>query len=135
MSLLKRDNNELRYNAIFLINKQGNPDYYKTLFRNAKAFFIGMGRMDLKEQLETFIKDNVEKKIGREIDDILMVYKNLPYLNSFTRSHVPGVEAKNIYKQEITRWLDQVETYIFSKAFELESEIIFSMRPEQHSNY
>jgi len=131
MTLIKRDNNELRYNSIWLLSKEGNPDYYKQLIRNAKAFFYGMGRPDLIEELNQYIKTEIEDTMGTNINNILITYKNLPYLNSFTRSKNPAYADINIYKYTIEEWLDKIEAWIFEQAIQLEPEIRFTTPARQ----
>jgi len=130
MTLLKRDNNELRYNSIWLLEKK-EPDYYKQLFRNTKAFFIGMKRLDLVKEMDKIISKNIEKKLGSNINHVLFVYKNLPYLNSFTRPRIDGLSDKRVYKYMIEEWLDEIEKWIFKKCIELEKNIRFSTPPKQ----
>jgi len=131
MTLIKRDINELRYNSIWLLSKEGNPDYYKQLIRNAKAFFYGMGRPDLIEELNQYIKTEIEDMMGTSINNVLIAYKNLPYLNSFTRSQNPIYADMNIYKYTIEEWLDKIEEWIFEQAIQLEPEIRFTTPARQ----
>jgi len=131
VSLIKRDNNELRYNSILLLQKEGNPNYWKNLFRNAKAFFYGMNREDLIEELDKQISIEVEKKIGLEINYVLYIYKNLMFLNSFTKSRVAGKDTEYIYKYTIEQWLDKVETWVFKTIISLEPLVRFTMPPKQ----
>lgn len=131
MPIAKRDNNELRYNSIWLLSKSGNPDYYKQLFRNSKGFFFGMGRADLVKELDKKINQKIEKKLGVDIHYALLLYKNLPYLNSFTRCK--GSDGcDDIRKYDIERWLDSIEKWIFETIISLEGEIIFSIPPKQY---
>ena len=131
MPLIKRDINELRYNSIWLLSKEGNPDYYKALLKNAKAFFYGMDRMDLIEELTKIIKTKIENVMGANIQSILLTYKNLPALNSFTRSRNPLYADINIFKHTIESWLDEIEEWVFQQAIILEPEIRFTTPARQ----
>jgi hypothetical protein len=131
MVLLKRDNNELRYNSIWLLEKRGNPDYYKQLIRNAKGLFYGLEREDLVKELDKYIKYKIENKMGAKIQYVLLIYKNLPYLNSYTRSKIIGNEWRDIHKYDLETWLDEIEKWIFQHVIVLEPEIIFSTPPRQ----
>jgi len=131
MTLIRRDNNELRYNSLLLLEKQGNPDYYTRLFRNARIFFYGMRRPELVEQMNDMIRKELEIKLGADIRNILLTYKNLPALNSFTRSRVAGKEHEYVYKHDLQKWLDSIEEWIFQRALELEPMIRFSIPPKQ----
>jgi hypothetical protein len=130
MTILKRDNNELRYNSIWLLDKRGNPDYYKQLFRNTKAFFYGMNRPDLDLELDKLVHKRLEKWLGTSIQNILLVYKNMPYLNSFTRTKT--INTREVYKYDIERRLDEIEKWVFQTAITLEGDIIFSIPPKQY---
>jgi hypothetical protein len=132
MTIIRRDANELRYNAIHLLSKTGNPAYYTQLFRSARMFFIGMGRPDLVEDLEFMIREKLEKIMGVEINQFLLVYKNLPYLNSFTRSRNPIYSGINIYKFTMEKWLDEIEAWIFMNVIELEQDIRFTTPSRQY---
>ncbi|CAK0747185.1 hypothetical protein CCP1ISM_260002 [Azospirillaceae bacterium] len=128
MSLIKRDNNELRYNSIFLLTKQGNPDYYKELIRNSRAFFYGMRREDLNDEMNNFIKKNIEKRCGKSIDYVLLIYR---YMNNFKNFMMNPHTEKYIYKQELNKWLDQLEQWIFINVVKLEDNIRFTIPPKQ----
>jgi hypothetical protein len=128
MVLMRRDNAELRYNSILLLSKRDNPDYYKELIRNTKIFLYGMKREDLVLEFEEQIKDNIEKKSGSSIDYILLVYKNLPHLNSFTKNRLT---EEYIYKHELQKWFDKVEEWVFKKLMILEQDIRFVAPPKQ----
>jgi hypothetical protein len=96
------------------------------LFRNAKGFFYGMNRPDLADDLDYIIKEKIEKVMGTEISNILLTYKNLPTLNSFTRSKQHQYSRINIYKYTIQTWLDEIETWIFKTIMSLEEQIRFT---------
>lgn len=132
MALIKRDASELRYNALFLLPKQSNPDYYVMLFKNAKAFFYGMKRPDLVEDLNFIINEKIEKVMGSPISHLLLTYKNLPYLNSFTRSKHPLYHNMNIYKYTLQTWLEEIEDWIFRQVTSLENQIRFSLPSKQY---
>lgn len=127
MPIVKRDNNELRLNSILLLPKSHNPDYYAMLFKNTKSFFYGMQRPDLVEDLNYLIKKKIEEVMGADIQEVIITYKNLPSLNSFTRSKLVQYQNINIYKFQIQRWLDEIEEWLFQKVLELEPEIRFTL--------
>lgn len=128
MTLVRRDNNELRYNSIFLLEKKGNPDYYKELIRNTKAFFYGMRREDLLKEMNVLIKRKIEEKVGSKINYVLMVYANLTYYNSFTKQKYTG---EYIFKHQLMTWFDELEEWIFRQVTLLEQDIRFVTPPKQ----
>lgn len=130
--LIKRDNNELRFNAIWLLEKNDNNEYYENLIKNAKAFFFGMKRPDLSKELDEIIEEKIEKKIGMNINHLLMLYKHMKRIKSFTKCRNPDEEEKRVYKFEIKIMLDEIESWIFQKAITLEKQIRFSSTPRQH---
>lgn len=130
MGIIRRDNNELRYNSIWLLSKE-DPNYWANLFKNTKAFFYGMERKDLVKEMEYQIKSNIEDIMGTNIELILYVHKNLPFLNAFTRSKNPLYADINIYKYTITAWLTELEQWIFQNVIELEDNIRFSLPSRQ----
>jgi hypothetical protein len=130
MGLIRRDLNELRYNSIWLLSKQ-DSDYFPNLFKNSKAFFYGMGREDLVEELDKMIKEKIEDIMGADIEMVLYVYKNLPFINAFTRSKNPLYADIDIYKYTITSWLNEIERFIFQQAVTLEGQIRFSLPSRQ----
>lgn len=130
--LIKRDNNELRFNAIWLLEKNDNNEYYENLIKNARAFFFGMKRPDLSKELDEIIEEKIEKKIGMNINHLLMLYKHMKRIKSFTKCRNPDEEEKRVYKFEIKIMLDEIESWIFQKAITLEKQIRFSSTPRQH---
>lgn len=102
------------------------PNYFDTLFKYTKAFFFGLQHPELIIELEKMIKEEVEDKMGTPISFVLMVYENLPYLNSFTKSRNPAYENMYIYKYTIREWLNVIEKWIYQKLAELEGEIRFT---------
>lgn len=131
MPIIRRDANELRYNSLWLLPKQNNPDYYAMLIKNAKGFFYGMNRPDLVEDLNYIIKEKIEKTMGAELNNVLLTYKNLPTLNSFTRSKQTQYSKINIHKYTIQTWLDEIEEWIFRQIVRLEGEIRFTTPARQ----
>jgi hypothetical protein len=91
-----------------------------------------MAREDYIKELEKQICHKVERKLGSSIQNILLTYKNLPYLNSFTRNQADANNTTRIYKYEIERWLDEIEKWIFQTVIQLEPQIIFSIPPKQY---
>jgi hypothetical protein len=130
LTLIKRDINEVRFNALWLLSRE-DPNYFANLFKNAKAFFFGMGREDLVTEMNYQIKTRIEDIMGTSIEMVLYVHKNLPFLNAFTRSRNPLYSDMNIYKYTITAWLNEIETFIFQQAIELEGEIRFTISARQ----
>ena len=112
------------------MTKEGNPVYYKNLFRNTKNFFFGMKKEDLINELDILIRDKLEKRMGANIQQILLVYKNLPYMNSFTCAK-HGDDVDYVYKFTIEKWLDEIEKWIMQKVIELEPLIRFSSPVKQ----
>lgn len=131
MPVIRREVNELRFNSLMLLPKQGNVDYYMMLFRNSKNFFYGMQRPDLAEDLDYIIKEKIEKVMGCDIQHVLITYKNLPTLNSFTRSKNPLYANGNIYKYTMQKWLDEIEEWCFRNIFDLEKQIRFTTPARQ----
>jgi len=129
LNLLK-DGNETRWTSLFLLPKSGNSDYWVMLFKNFKVLCYGLGRGELPEQLDFIIHEKIEKPMGSNIHHILLVYKNLPTLNSFTRSKNPMYAGTNVYKYTIQGWLDEIEQWIFQSVVELEEGIRFSAPPK-----
>lgn len=126
MPIIRRDSQELRYNAIWLLPKFNNPDYYKSLFKNTKAFLHGFQRQDLIEELDTIIYEKIEKIMGTNINMVLMIYKNLPTLNSFTHPRNVVYKDIKIYKYTLEAWLDEIENWCFQKVMEFEHQIRFT---------
>jgi hypothetical protein len=90
-----------------------------------------MGREDYIKELNELIEILIEKPMGSDINTILSIHKNLPTLNSFTRSKNPLRIGVNVYKSTITVWLEEIERFIFRKAISLEGQIRFSASPKQ----
>jgi hypothetical protein len=132
MPIIRRDNQELRYNAIWLLPKQNNPDYWTNFFRNIRAFFYGFQREDLLEALDTMIYEMLEKPMGAKLPTILIVYKNLKFHNAFTRSKNPLYAGVNIYKYTLEEWLNEIENWCFKQVITLEPEIRFQTPARQH---
>lgn len=128
---LKRDLNEIRYNSILRLPKQSNAEYWFVLFRNTRNFFIGLSRYDLLEKLNFIIEEKIEKIMHSPISNVLHTYKNLPYLNSFTRSRNPLYREMNIYKYTIKEWLESIEAWIFEMVITLEGQIRFTTPAQQ----
>lgn len=124
--LVKRDSNEQKLTALLLLDR-GSPNYYQQLFRRAKDFFYGMQREDLVEKLDYIIQKKIEEVMGVPISNILLVYKNMPALNSFTRSRNPTFKNVNVYKQTIQTWLDEIENWIFMQVWSLEHSIRYTL--------
>ena len=90
-----------------------------------------MGREDLVKEMNYQIKSKIEDIMGTNIELVLYVHKNLPFLNAFTRSKNPLYADMNIYKYTITAWLNEIEQWIFRQAIELEGEIRFTISARQ----
>lgn len=119
------DINAEKWFSCWKINPLANPNYYESLFRYFKSLCAGMNRYDLITQLDTLIKTKVEEPMGANIAAVLWVYKNLPSLNSFTKSNNPDYPGEYVRKYELKTWLDEVEGFVFDKLVELEPSIRF----------
>jgi hypothetical protein len=130
LSLIRRDVNEIRFNAIFLLSKS-DPNFWRDLLKNARVFFYGMNQPELIKELDEMVEYLIEKPMGSDINTILLIHKNLPTMNSFTRSRNPLHTGENIYKSTITMWLQKVEDFIYQKAISLEGQIHFGITAKQ----
>lgn len=130
--IIRRDNAEQKYYSLFLLPKDNNPRYFENLIRNAKILYYGLNRKDLIQELDYMLKEMIEKPMGTSIQNVLLVHRNLPTMNSFTRSKNPLYNQENVYKYTIQKWLDDIEMWIFQKAIELEPQIRFSAQPKQY---
>jgi len=129
MPIIRRDNNEMRYNSILLLEKNGNPNYYEQLIRNTKLFFYGLGKPDLVDEMQIIIEEKLENRLGRKYNHILFIYKNFRQLKSFTRPVNKPFEK--IHKYEIKIWLDEVEEWILRKVSEQEKHIRYTTTAKQ----
>jgi hypothetical protein len=131
MALIQRDNNEILYNNIFWLVKDGalSFDYYEQLIRNARALFISMKKDDLIKELNQKIKEEIEDKTGHKINEIYIQYKNMAYLNRFIK-HPRNPEIK-INKIMMKEMFNVIEEWIFIQLRDLAKEIRFSMLPKQ----
>ena len=84
-----------------------------------------MGRLDLIEELDLLIEDKIEKPMGANIQLVLYTYKNLPALNSITKSNNIDYEYEYVRKIDIKKMLDEVEEWLFQKVTEFEGKIRF----------
>ncbi len=127
--MIREDINQVKYALIWKLSPF-QPNYWETLFKYTRAFFYGMDRQKLITELDTKIKVGVEDKMGTPIHFVLMVYENLPCLNSFTKSRNPSWENMYIYKYTIREWLTEIEDWIYQKLTEIEPEIRFTRMRE-----
>ena len=126
---MREDVNQIKYYTIWKLSPF-QPNYWETLFKYTKAFFIGMGHPELVAELNKKIRLEVEDKMGTEISFVLMTYENLPFLNSFTKSKNPELENLYIYKYTIREWLTGIEDWIYEQLGNLEPEIRFTRAKE-----
>lgn len=130
--LIKRDNNELRYNAVLLLEKEGNSVYYKKLFRNTKFFFYGLGREDLIKEMENIISEKVCSRTGKDINEVLSDYEGMVLKGrKFVLSGINVESRKYLMKKDLEKWLDEVEDWIMRKMTLLESHVRFTIPPKQ----
>jgi len=111
--------------SIWKLNELANPNYYETLFKYFKSLCLSMGRLDLIEELDLLIEDKIEKPMGANIQLVLYTYKNLPALNSITKSNNIDYEYEYVRKIDIKKMLDEVEEWLFQKVTEFEGKIRF----------
>ena len=119
------DINAEKWFSCWKINPLANPDYYETLFRYFKSLCAGMKRVDLIIELDRLIEEKVESPMGSPLSAVLWVYKNLPALNSFTKSNNLDYVNEYVRKYELKTWLDEVEGWVFDRLVELEPQIRF----------
>ena len=84
-----------------------------------------MKREDLILALDNKIYEEVEERLGTNINMALYVYKNLPALNSFTKSKSASYKNDYVYKSEIKKWLENIEDWIFAQMVSFERLIRF----------
>ena len=111
--------------SIWKLNPLANPDYYETLFKYFKSLCISLGEKDLIYELDDMIKETIEEPMGSKIQLVLYAYKNLPSLNSITKSRNPEYPHEYVTKLELKRLLDIIEDWIFDRVTEFESRIRF----------
>jgi len=127
--MIRSDPNEQKYYTIWKLSPF-QPNYWETLFKYSRAFFYGMGHQEFIDELDRLIKIEIEDKMGAKIQFVLMVYENLPFLNSFTKSRNPMYENMYIYKYTIREWLTNIEDWIYERLAECEPEIRFTKLKE-----
>lgn len=132
MTILRIDPNERRYHNLLEIIKIGEeiPNYYEVLFDNARNLFYGLNRPDLVKEFDELISSRLEKKMGRRIDIILHTYKNLPYLNSYTR-HPLNADVE-FRKYDIRFILRGISHWVMMRMQEVEPMIRFTLLPKQN---
>ena len=111
--------------SIWKLNELANPNYYETLFKYFKSLCMSMGRLDLIRELDDLIDEKVSKPMGSPIQLVLFTYKNLPALNSITKSRNPDFKREYVTKMELKKWLDEVEEWIFEEVTGFEGKIRF----------
>lgn len=119
------DINSEKWLSIWKLNKFANPEYYETMRKYFINLCMSLQRGDLIEELESLIKDKVEDRMGSSWHMVLFTYKNLPALNSITKSKNPDYPHEYVRKYELRQWLDDIELFIFRKLVELEKSIRF----------
>lgn len=65
--------------------------------------------------------------MGADLDTVQMIYKNMPYLNSFTRTNSEYIDemGMRVYKYEIKRRFEQIMEWGYVQLVSLESDIRF----------
>lgn len=111
--------------SIWKLNPLANPDYYETLFKYFKSLCISMEEHETIEELDKIINEKIEKPMGTTIQLVLFTYKNLPALNSVTKSKNPEYQYEYVRKMDLKNWLDEIEEWIFKKMTEYEPRIRF----------
>jgi hypothetical protein len=132
MPIYRRDANELSYNAIFLLSKVGNPNYWTQFFKNVRQFFYGMHRDDLVEMLDAIIYEKIEKVMGTKLQMVLLIYKNIPHTNGYTHSKNPVYKDIKIYKYTLEVWLDEIEQWCIRQVMELSLQIRWTTPARQY---
>lgn len=122
------DINSEKWLSIFKLNALSNPQYYEDMRKYFNSLCMGMGRLDLINDLDHLIKKTIEEPMGSDWNVILFTYRNLPALNSFTKSRNPDYPAEYVRKYEIKIWLDRIESWIFEKLVGMETDIRFQER-------
>lgn len=121
------DINSEKWLSIWKLNKY-MPDYHETLRKYFINLVGSLKHFELIKELESLIKQHLETPMGATWSQILYVYKNLPYLNSMTKSKNPEYPKEYVMKYELREWLEIIEKWIYSKLIELEPEIRFTPR-------
>jgi hypothetical protein len=121
------DINSEKWLSLWKLNKL-MPDYHETLRKYFINLAASLQHYELIKELETLIKKKIEEPMGASWAQILYVYKNLPYLNSMTKSKNPEYPHEYVMKYEMRDWLESIEQWIYTKLIELEPEIRFRER-------
>jgi len=122
------DINSEKWLSIFKLNSLSNPQYYEDMRKYFNSLCMGMGHLDLIEELNALIRTTIEEPMGSDWNVILFTYRNLPALNSFTKSRNPDYPVEYVRKYEIKIWLDKIESWIFQKLVGMETDIRFQER-------
>jgi len=88
---------------------------------------ISLNRPDLIEEMDNMVKELIEKPMGANLDTVQMIYKNMPYLNSFTRTQSEYIDemGMRIYKWQIKERFEKIIDWMFIQLVALEPEIKF----------
>ena len=122
---LTYDINAEKWFSCWKLNPLANPEYYEQLFRYFKSLAAGMKKIELIYELNELLVEKIEKPMGASYQSVLYVYKNLPTLNSFTKSNNPEFPEEYVRKYTIKKWLDEIEAWIFDELVKLEPSINF----------
>jgi len=127
MGIVRIDENVSKYQSIWLMSSAPIPDQYKTAFRYFKNLCMSLERYDLIRQLDKHINELIEKPLGADLDIVQMIYKNMPYMNSFTRTHTDYTDilGAKIYKYQIKQRFETIMDWIFIQLVQLEPRIKF----------
>lgn len=127
---LSFDINSEKWLSIWRLNNLENPDYYETLRKWFNSLAMSMNEEQLIKELDYIIADRLESPMGNTWEVILFTYKNLPALNSFTKSNNPNYGSEYVRKYELKRILGEIEDWIFKKLVLLEPNIRFQNRQQ-----
>lgn len=119
------DINSEKWLSIWKLNSLANPNYYETMKKYFVNLCLSLGLTDLADDFLFLIADRIEKPMGASFEAVLFAYKNLPALNSMTKSRNPDYPNEYVYKYELKNWLDSVETWVFEKLVMIEPLIRF----------
>lgn len=116
-----------KYRSVWLISQSPIPDAYRIGFRYFKNICMSLGRYDLIQQLDQRVLEEIERPLGVDLDTVQMIYKNMPYLNSYTRTQSAYIDelGTKIYKYQIKKRFETIMDWIFTQLVQLEPDIRF----------
>jgi hypothetical protein len=128
MGILRVDPNSEKYRSVWLVGQSAMPNQYQTAFRYAKNIFLSLGRNDLIRQLDALIKREIEDPLGCDLNRAQIIFKNMPFLNSFTRTDSQYVDelGVKIYKWQIQQRFETIMDWVYQQMVYLEGSIRFA---------